>query len=361
MGRLGNCALYGICRARSGRPDRLAACRIARKPVCRGVLPFREPWAVLCPDRRNIRSYKEGVTMKKLFIITMVILSVLILGFTSGLGAGSSHPTSSPSHFSPASSAFTKSYFFVFSQNAAGSLTSSLTTQVELLNLSAATYGFNTNDSNFEFVYPFSSNVVPAFRQDPGSATVQVYIRANLSLTQNVVQMNVYLSTDNVLSSVNGGNGYYYYQGGFGVAPEEAGSKGTSGILREHKEVGFRECGGCWREMGGSQGSVNGCTPQTTQTKYKNCQYNHCHYKKLSHRNTFLMTANIPPIRTKNSPRLTKRENSPANWLPGDTTSCQSIRPARSSTTNPVKSTIPKPTHNPPFPLIPLSLPLLRC
>lgn len=161
--------------------------------------------------------------MKKLFIITMVILSVLILGFTSSLGAGSSHPTSSPSHFSPASSAFTKSYFFVFSQNAAGSLTSSLTTQVELLNLSAATYGFNTNDSNFEFVYPFSSNVVPAFRQDPGSATVQVYIRANLSLTQNVVQMNVYLSTDNVLSSVNGGNGYYYYQGGFGVAPEEAG------------------------------------------------------------------------------------------------------------------------------------------
>lgn len=164
--------------------------------------------------------------MKKFIVIAMVILSILILGL-GGLGSGVAHPSLRTTHFSSASSTapstYIKSYFFVFHQNQAASLSSYMTSQIELLNLSASTYGFNGNDSNFEFVYPGTSQIIPAFRQNPGSATVQVYINANLTLTKNVVQMNVYPTTCNVLSSVNGGNGYYYYQGGFGAAPEEAG------------------------------------------------------------------------------------------------------------------------------------------
>ena len=163
--------------------------------------------------------------MKKFIVIAMVILSILILGL-GGLGSGVAHPSLRTTHFSPASSApstYTKSYFFVFHQNQAASLSSYMTSQIVLLNLSASIYGFNSNDSNFNFVYPGTGQVIPSFRQNPGSATVQVYINANLTLTKNVVQMNVYPTTCNVLSSVNGGNGYYYYQGGFGAAPEEAG------------------------------------------------------------------------------------------------------------------------------------------
>lgn len=165
--------------------------------------------------------------MKKFIVIAMVILAVLILGLSGlgGLGGTVSNSSLRTTHFSPASapSTYTKSYFFVFHQNFATSLSSLLTAHIELLNLSASTYGFNSNDSNFEFVYPGTNQVIPAFRQNPGNATVQVYINANLNLTKNVVQMNVYPTACNVLSSVNGGNGYYYYQGGFGVAPEEAG------------------------------------------------------------------------------------------------------------------------------------------